>query len=171
MDFERKGLSFLLQAMARFARYDFKLLIVGKNDTGKYRKMAERLRLADKVSFIGYYSRIEEIYGVGDMLVLPTLYDPFSNCCLEALACGVPVITTRQNGISELIRDDKNGYVVNAAENVKDLIEKISLLLIDEFREKIVRQVSPSVEGFTIEANAQKILKLFQQVVAEKNLR
>jgi UDP-glucose:(heptosyl)LPS alpha-1,3-glucosyltransferase len=170
MDLERKGLTYLLEAMAPLVKYPWTLLVTGKPDTGKYQKMAEHLNLSDKVKFVGYCPQIQEIYGMGDMLVLPTLYDPFSNCCLEALACGIPVITTRQNGASELIQDERNGYIVDDAGNVKDLSERIRLLLMNESRKEMSEQVSPSVEGLTIEVNAKKTLKLFREVLDEKKI-
>ena len=169
MDLERKGLFFLLQALSQVREKKFKLLVVGKTDSGRYQMLADKLMLTDKITFAGYYPQVEYIYGLGDILVLPTLYDPFSNCCLEALACGIPVITTRQNGAAELIRDGSNGYVVDEASNVKLLAEKISFLLSRETREKMGEQASCSVEGLTMEANAGGVLKVFQEVLAEKN--
>ena len=169
MDLERKGLSFLLKALSQVREKKFKLLVVGKPDSGRYQKLAEKLMLTDKIKFAGYYPQVEDIYGLGEILVLPTLYDPFSNCCLEALACGIPVITTRQNGAAELIRDGSNGYVVDKASNVKLLAEKISFLLSRENREKMGEQASCSVEGLTMEANAGRVLKVFQEVLTEKN--
>lgn len=168
MDLERKGLGFLLEALSLIRERKFKLFIVGKANSRNYQMIAEKLKLRERVRFMGYQSRIEEIYGMGDMLVLPTLYDPFSNCCLEAMACGIPVITTRQNGVSELIKDGNNGFVVDEAGKVNDIAKKIDLLLLPETREKMGSQAVLSVEGLTAETNAKKILKLFQDVLEEK---
>jgi UDP-glucose:(heptosyl)LPS alpha-1,3-glucosyltransferase len=56
---------------------------------------------------------------------LPTIYDPFSNACLEALACGLPVITTRANGFSEIIEDKVHGSIVDNAGNLVALRDAI----------------------------------------------
>jgi len=168
LDFERKGLEFLLEALALVNHNTVMLFVAGKGDSGRYQRIAERLKLTDRVKFIGYHPRAEELYGMGDMLVLPTLYDPFSNCCLEALACGIPVITTRQNGASELIEEGKNGFLVDTASDVKSIVEKVRLILPRQTREKMGKQAVHSVKDFTIEAHAAKVLKLFQEVLSEK---
>jgi UDP-glucose:(heptosyl)LPS alpha-1,3-glucosyltransferase len=168
MDYERKGLNFLLETLSLVKKNKVVLFVAGKGDSGKYQRITEKLRLTDRVKFIGYYPRVEEVYGMGDMLVLPTLYDPFSNCCLEALACGIPVITTRQNGASELIEDGKNGFIVENGFNARALAEKIDLLLPRETRGKMGEQAFRSVKDLTVETHAGKILRLFQDVLAEK---
>jgi UDP-glucose:(heptosyl)LPS alpha-1,3-glucosyltransferase len=58
------------------------------------------------------------LYLAADIFLLPTLYDPFSNACLEALAAGRPVVTTRANGFSEIIEDGRHGTVVERADDV-----------------------------------------------------
>jgi UDP-glucose:(heptosyl)LPS alpha-1,3-glucosyltransferase len=168
MDFERKGLDFLLKALSLVRKQMVMLIVAGKDKSSKYQRMAEKLKLADRVKFIGYYPRVEEIYGIGDMLVLPTLYDPFSNCCLEALACGIPVVTTRQNGASELIEDGKNGFIVESGSNTSAIAEKIDLLFSREIREKMAERALRSVKDLTVAIHAGMVLKLFQEVLAEK---
>ena len=105
---------------------------------------------------------------MGDMLVLPTFYDPFANCCLEAMASGIPVITTRQNGASELIDNGTDGFVVDEPSRVTDLAERIGRLAERETRERMGRQASLSVRGLTVEENAKRTLNLFKQVLRER---
>ena len=66
-------------------------------------------------NFLGEINDVTAIYAAADIFVLPTLYDPFSNACLEALASGLPVITTRDNGFSEIIEDGIHGSIVDHA--------------------------------------------------------
>jgi glycosyltransferase involved in cell wall biosynthesis len=65
------------------------------------------------------------IYAAADIFILPTIYDPFSNACLEAVACGIPVITTRSNGFSEIIADGVHGSIVDSANDVAALRDAI----------------------------------------------
>jgi UDP-glucose:(heptosyl)LPS alpha-1,3-glucosyltransferase len=65
------------------------------------------------------------LYAAADIFILPTIYDPFSNACLEALACGLPVITTRSNGFSEIIENGVHGSIVEGAGNLIDLRDAI----------------------------------------------
>ena len=67
--------------------------------------------------FLGSQQNVKKWYQMADLFVLPTAYDPFSNSCLEALACGCPVITTRSNGASECI-NSRNGLVVHSPKEV-----------------------------------------------------
>jgi len=112
---ERKGLAFAIRAVAKMESGGRKgvLLVVGRDSReGKYRGQAQQLGVSDRVLFAGTTKEIEQFYGAGDVLLLPTIYEPFSNVCLEAMACGLPVITSRANGVAELIANNVNGGVV-----------------------------------------------------------
>ncbi len=91
-DWRRKGLPFLLSVLEELPE-EFKLLVAGGQKLGK----------KGRVYYLGPVKKMERLYGAADLLVLPTLYDPFANVVLEALACGLPVITTPENGASEAV--------------------------------------------------------------------
>jgi UDP-glucose:(heptosyl)LPS alpha-1,3-glucosyltransferase len=74
---------------------------------------------------LGPTQRAKELYAASDLFALPTIYDPFSNACLEALATGIPVLTTRTNGIAELIVDRQNGFLIQDPMNIGEISEKI----------------------------------------------
>ena len=86
--FERKGLAIALQGMAAMGDRTSRLLVVGKGDTQPYRQLADTLGLGERVA---------------DALVLPTRYEPFGNVHLEALAAGLPVVTTTAAGGAEAV--------------------------------------------------------------------
>jgi UDP-glucose:(heptosyl)LPS alpha-1,3-glucosyltransferase len=65
------------------------------------------------VQFLGEVADMLRVYAAADIFILPTIYDPFSNACLEALACGLPVITTRSNGFGEIIESGVHGSIVD----------------------------------------------------------
>jgi UDP-glucose:(heptosyl)LPS alpha-1,3-glucosyltransferase len=116
---ERKGLEFAIRAVARDKRKSF-LLVVGRDrNEAKYRALARRLGVGERVKFTGTTKEMEQFYGAADVLVLPTIYEPFSNVCLEAMACGLPVITSRANGVAELIANNVNGGVVEKPDDVE----------------------------------------------------
>lgn len=111
--FERKGVARLLQAMTA-APPTCHAWIAGRDKrSARYQALAQRLGLAERVRFLGGRDDLPCLYGAADAFVLPTLYDPMPNAALEALACGLPVVTTRQSGARELVREGENGCVVD----------------------------------------------------------
>jgi UDP-glucose:(heptosyl)LPS alpha-1,3-glucosyltransferase len=124
MNYHLKGLEPLLHATQRlFARPEFvgnpppfRLMVVGHPQARSYKNLAHKLGLDDAVRFVGYCPEMRNAYFAADFLVHPTFYDPCSLVVLEALACGLPIITTRYNGASELLHrapPQQEGYVIS----------------------------------------------------------
>jgi UDP-glucose:(heptosyl)LPS alpha-1,3-glucosyltransferase len=111
--FLRKGLGTALAAIA--AHRDVHLVVAGSDKhQRRYLQDVERLGLAARVRFLGVVSDVKPLYGAADALILPTLYDPFSNACLEAFAAGLPVFTSPSCGAAEWVVPAENGWVVDA---------------------------------------------------------
>ena len=107
-DWRRKGLDLVQKILPKLK--DSPLLVVAGGPALRPRK---------NTVYLGPVPGIEEIYGMADLLVLPTRYDPFANVVVEALACGLPAVTSPWNGSSELIRAGETGFVVdNQPENL-----------------------------------------------------
>jgi UDP-glucose:(heptosyl)LPS alpha-1,3-glucosyltransferase len=114
--YERKGLPTLLHALSCMARRDARLWVVGRDkDEMLMRKLAQTLGIDDRVLFCGAQPDVRPFYGAADVFALPTVYDPFPNAALEALACGLPMVTTTTCGAAELITD-ANGAVITAGD-------------------------------------------------------
>jgi UDP-glucose:(heptosyl)LPS alpha-1,3-glucosyltransferase len=112
--YERKGLPLLLQVVSELPRQAY-LLVVGKDSRRvDIVERAARLGLADRVRFAGAQANVQPFYGAADAFVLPTLYDPFPNTALEAMAAGLPVVTSRKSGAAEWVRDGVSGFVCDA---------------------------------------------------------
>ncbi len=100
-DYWRKGLDRVLAALGVLTTDggDVQLLVAGGDRRqGMFEGIARRLKLSDRVHFLGAVERPERLYAIADLLILPTRHDPFANVTLEALACGVPVLTSAVNG-------------------------------------------------------------------------
>jgi len=105
--YKRKGLDKLLSALAHLKEEPFQLSVVGKDrDLPLYRKMAVSLGLEKKVFFFGSVSSMTPFYQYADALVIPSLYDPFANVTVEALAMGLFVISSQTNGGCEVLTED-----------------------------------------------------------------
>lgn len=108
--FERKGVDLLLDV---WPHIDATLIVVGHDrHLADYRHRANKL--GQKVHFVGPQQDVRPWYGMADAFVLPTLYDPLPNAALEALACGLPVLTSWTSGAAEWIQPGVNGEVVDA---------------------------------------------------------
>ncbi|MDI1471026.1 MAG: glycosyltransferase family 4 protein [Thermodesulfovibrio sp.] len=157
--FKRKGLETLIKALP-YVNENVKLLIIGKGNPKEYLNMAKKSGIYRKILFLGPQREIEKFYAISDLFVLPTLYDPFSNATLEAMASGIPVITTKNNGVAELIEDGSEGYVLKDLLNPQELANKINLAL------KNLTSMSffarRKAEKFPIEEQAKKILEVIK---------
>src|SRR5881394_2149486 len=90
---ERKGLRFAIEAMELYRDRKLHLLVAGRGNERDYKP--KRFFTEEPVRFLGEVADLRPIYAAADIFILPSIYDPFSNACLEALASGLPVITTR----------------------------------------------------------------------------
>ena len=114
--YERKGLPDLLRALAAMNRRDALLWVVGRDKQETLmRKLAQSLGVDRRVMFLGGQADVRPFYGAADVFALPTLYDPFPNAALEALACGLPLLTTMNCGAAELVTSE-NGAVITASD-------------------------------------------------------
>ncbi len=112
--FRRKGLDFALAALDRVP--SAKLLVAGEG----------RPRPHPRARFLGRRADTAALYAASDALILPTLYDPFPNACLEAMASGIPVIVSRVAGVSEII--DGDSIVVEDPSDVEALAAAVRRL-------------------------------------------
>lgn len=115
--YRRKGLDFLLNALEKLPFREFQLSVVGKDrEKGKYVHLAKKLGLADQVKFFDERSSLVSFYQAADALVIPSTYDPFANVTVEALAMGLYVVSSKQNGGHEILTQH-NGIII---ENLYD---------------------------------------------------
>ncbi len=111
---ERKGLRFAIAAMNAARLPHATLLVAGR---GNERAMPR----SERVRFLGPVKDMPRLLAAADAFILPTLYEPFSNACLEALAAGLPVITTAHNGFAEIIEPGVEGESVAQPDDIPAL--------------------------------------------------
>jgi UDP-glucose:(heptosyl)LPS alpha-1,3-glucosyltransferase len=114
-NFTLKGLHCLLRAWNHLDPARFQLLVAGR---GKGPSQSG-------VRYLGHQPDPRGLYQAADVLVHPTFYDPFSRVVIEALACGLPVITTRFNGAAELVTDGREGFIIDDPHDAELLADRI----------------------------------------------
>lgn len=129
---ERKGYEYLIEAISKMK--DVELRLIGKGDLEN--ELREKARdLKSNVEFLGIinHSKIPTFLAEADVFVLPSLNEGMSNSILEAMACGLPIITTDTGGSEELIKG--NGFLVKKESSgdikkvIKEYLKNRDLLL------------------------------------------
>jgi UDP-glucose:(heptosyl)LPS alpha-1,3-glucosyltransferase len=135
-DFARKGVRQFIRATAIVAGVSptVQSVVAGRSDPSPYLLLARKLGCEQNVRFLPLLKDPRVVYAAADVFVLPTWYDPCSLTLFEAMACGLPVITTRQNGASEVVRDGQEGYIIESAADVPNLARRMITLLNAEER-------------------------------------
>lgn len=151
---ERKGLNYLVNAVRELSHdARLKLLIVGKG----------RSFCRDQnVIFAGPQSRVEDFYAAADLFTFVPIYEPSANVCIEALAAGLPVITSAYNGASELITSPELGEVLPDPSNVSSLAEAIQKRMAQKQRVKV------PVETLSLERNVRETLSVLEMAAATR---
>jgi UDP-glucose:(heptosyl)LPS alpha-1,3-glucosyltransferase len=162
-NFRLKGLRYLIQALAltKRKRQNVKLLVIGRDKAGPYRRLAKKVGCADDVLFAGGVKDLERYYPSADILVHPTFYDACSLVVLEALASGLPVITTRYNGAGGIISDRKEGFVVEDPKKIETLAKKI-LCLSDPVR---LRKISVAARALAKKNSQEKSYQAMMETI------
>lgn len=159
--FERKGLIFLFSALRELPQV--KLLVVGRGKIKKYKKIARRWRIEKRVRFTGKVKDPEKYYAAADVFVLPTLYDPFANTTLEAMASGLPIITTRSNGAKEVIEEGKEGFVVDTPPLPNELAKRIKLAF--QEKERMGKEAQTRAQHFTLQKNLELTFRVLEELM------
>jgi UDP-glucose:(heptosyl)LPS alpha-1,3-glucosyltransferase len=162
--FERKGLSILLESMAHLPE-DTSLLVVGKESRmGKYQRKCRRLGITDRVIFAGMQKDVAPYYAAADVFVLPTLYDPFANSVLEAMAASLPVITSFKCGAVDIIQNGRNGFVCDALDKGA-LVRYMRLLRNKDLRMSVGIAGRETVSTFTLDAMSRNLRELYETIL------
>jgi UDP-glucose:(heptosyl)LPS alpha-1,3-glucosyltransferase len=175
-NFALKGLKPLLLALGARRRGDYHarpihLVVCGSGAPGPYERLAHRLGLGDTIHFLGFYPEIRACYWSSDFFVQPTYYDPCSLVVLEALACGLPVITTAQNGASELLADGRQGYILTTPDAQAELIAALEHMACDQERRTMAKLAAALGKGQTLEQHVARLTAIFKEVASAKSRR
>jgi len=173
-NFRLKGVHRWMQALASLVERgvgDIRSLVIGRGESTRWHRLAARMGVVDRLTFVGPSERVGEFLHAADILVHPTYYDPCSRVVLEGMAAGVPCITTRWDGASEMIDDGINGYVLDEPTNIVVLARYVEEMRDVERRRGIGQAASVVAHKIGMNRHAQEMVTLYEEVESRKCVR
>jgi len=160
-NFALKGLRWALEAtaLARRRGIDAEMVVAGRGPTRAFAALARRLKIDAHVRFAGAVAQpvLAELYRQSDLLVHPAFYDPFPRVIVEAMACGVPVVTTAACGGAELITAGRNGVVVTDPREIDAIAGAIASVAAPDRRAAMSVEAAETGRGFDFEAHVDAV--------------
>ena len=167
--YERKGVPQLLRAFASLKRRDAHLIVIGDDRKLQPTKTAAaRLGLAGRAHFLGPVQDVRPFYGAADGFVLPTIYDPCPNAALEAMACGLPIVTSEGCGAKEWVKEGANGWVVDLAKE-SALTTALENLCAAAGDETMGARARSAVAHLDLKNMSEQLLTLYRALLGARN--
>lgn len=169
-DWYNKGIRVLLDALVELRDLPIDLLVAGREDPVPFRKMVLERNLGGTVHFWGPRPDVEFYYAAADVYVGPSLEDTFALPPAEAMACGLPVIVTRENGVHEIMTDGVDGLILEDPQDAAGLAAMIRRLRADkEFRDRMGERAAETARKYTWESNGRELTAVFQEILRRKS--
>ena len=165
----RKGARTCLEALARIT--EGHLILVSRSSPGPYAKLAAQLGITRRVHFVPPTSNVEQYYGTADALLLPSPYDAFGMVVTEAMACGLPVVVSREAGASELICHAHNGLVLNDFNDAGTLADcMLEIHKRPAWAKSLGERARAAVERLSWDEIAHQTMAVYRRNLAQRDL-
>jgi glycosyltransferase involved in cell wall biosynthesis len=169
-DWQNKGLPTVLRAMAACRDFPFRLLIVGSDANGPFLTCAESLDIDKHCRWENPRADVVDLYAAADIYVSPSREDAFALPPLEAMACGLAVITSVNNGGSQIITEGMDGFIVADPDDsiaLADLLRRLAGQ--PDLRSRIGENAARTAQQYSWDRHATSVWELIQEVYARKN--
>lgn len=150
-ELERKGYPALLRALEELKDPSLRLLVVGKIKPDEH----------PLVTYVEGTNNVAQYYAVGDLFALPTQYEAWGMVIIEAMACGLPVLTSRLAGAAVAVKEGVTGELLDNPKSVSEIAAKLRLLLDDHHTSR--EEIAASVAGY----DWSQVLIRYEQVLIE----
>jgi UDP-glucose:(heptosyl)LPS alpha-1,3-glucosyltransferase len=165
--FDRKGLREAIACLPH-VREDAHLVVLGRGDETPYERQAASLGVRDRVHFAGTSEKPEAYYGAADLLLLPTRHDPWGIPLIEAMAAGVPVVSTENAGAAEAVRRACAGVIVGETEPAALGAAVSSLLRDPDLRRAMGERGRRAAAEFTADRQAERMIEIYERIAAAR---
>ncbi len=170
-NYRLKGVDRWMEALAHLVHrrsLPVRSLVIGRAPVQRWRQRVRRLGISAHLTFTGPTHRVWAFLHAADVLVHPTFYDPCSRVVLEALAAGLPCVTTCWDGAAERIEDGLNGFVVQNPADTEALCDRIMVLSRAERRAAMGRMATEAATRVTAADHARAVISLYEEVAASR---
>ena len=166
-DWARKGLKYVIEALALVSREEVKLVVVGPGDQDPYLEIARKKGVERRVVFAGTSKEAYKYFAASDVFLLPTVYEAFPLTPMEAAASALPVLITKVSGLDEWLLDNYSGLFIQR--DAEDIAVKLQTLLADaDFVATLGGNARRTAEKFSWDAIASKMLEVYRQVASQE---
>lgn len=146
-----------------------KLILAGDGpERFRIEQICEELDVCDDVTMVGNVQTASEVHCISDLFILPSETESFGLAALEALASGVPVISSNAGGLPEVNKDGYSGFLSNVGDVDKMAVDALKILESDESLEKFSRQAHEHSKNFSIEKILPKYEAVYDRVLSKK---
>jgi len=161
--FERKGVASLIRALARAPSRPWAIVAGRDKRSARYAALARALGIESRVRFVGTVSDVRPYHAAADSFALATLYDPFPNAAIEAMASGLPVVTTPKCGAAEMLAEGESGFVRDAldVEGLASALERLD----PDSAARMGANARDAVAALTPQSMAQRYLALYRRLL------
>jgi UDP-glucose:(heptosyl)LPS alpha-1,3-glucosyltransferase len=168
-DWQNKGLGCLTEAVGSLGIPQLCILVVGHDKSFSYPDILRRSGLENRMTILPIVSQVESYYAAADMYAGPSLEDSFGMPPLEAMASGLPVIVSRQAGVSELVTHGVDGFVLEDPTDSRQLAELIRRIYENaNLRRELGARAEVTARQYAWQRNADEMKKVFEECLREK---
>jgi glycosyltransferase involved in cell wall biosynthesis len=168
-DWAVKGVPTILAAIAAFPTLPLHLLVAGADNAAPFRKMAGRLDISARFQCEQPRRDVIDLYAAADLYVSPSREDSFGLPVLEAMACGLPVITSTLAGVAELITNEVDAFVLRDPNDSQALAQLLERLYADDhLRKRVAEAAVLAAQHWTWDRNAAEIWELLKFAAEKK---
>lgn len=160
----QKGAEYAIRAIAKVPCVH--LVIVTGSDSGREKELVKQLCLDSRVHWIPLSKEIEKWFSMADFFVFPTLYEPYGMVISEAMASGLPVITSKSAGAAELITNGESGLLLEDSWSPDEIATAISTLVSDTaLRDKMGRKAREIIIKYSWKRCAEETYLVYKKVL------
>jgi glycosyltransferase involved in cell wall biosynthesis len=168
-DWVKKGLPCLLRSLQLLKDLPVRLIVAGHDDTTLFNSDLQQLDLKDRLMFCRTRSDVLFYYAAADVYVGPSIEDAFGLPVIEAMACGLPVISSVRAGASQAIQHGSNGFLLQNPDSPQELAELIRNLFSNQaLRERLGKSAEITARGYAWEKNVEQLMDFLAHVDARK---